>query len=628
MTDLAAMPLTELSVTPDVPYGYYRCAEDGRLLAANAAFAHLMGYDSVERLLAQEINLDRAWYIDPAQSAALRLDLQRRDKVLDRIVEVHRLARGDRLWVAEDVLRRPAPDGGHVIEGFVRDVSQQRSETQRLRRQAERFRAFDGLLEAWYWETDQNHRYTYVSPSAERIVALPRQRYLGASPWDLSPDPDEAVWTAYRRDVEARRGFVDFRHRGADGAALVSTGQPMYDDDGGFVGYRGSTRPAHHTATGADSGAAAGGAQPVAEMVAGSTIAMMVHRGGPVLHANHALAELLGYANAAELLANNTNIFDLFAPEERDRLREFMQRRLHGQPVPPRYETRMRHADGAEVWVISIASVLPWRGEPAVLAAMVDITSYKLGENEMRAAIAEAERASRAKSDFLAAMSHELRTPLNAIMGFSEVIENELLGPVGTALYRDYAGDIHNSGRHLLSLISDLLDIARIEAGRLELHEEHIVVAELIEEVVNLVRKDADAKGVNLNHVLGQGLPLLYADHRASRQMLLNLLANAIKFTPSGGDVRLAAIFDDTSLQFEVRDTGVGVAPEELPKILTLFGQAENSRVAKEGTGLGLPITKSLIEQHGGRLDIDTARGRGMRATLVFPIDRLRRAAL
>lgn len=622
------MPLTEPSAIPDVPYGYYRCAEDGRLLAANTAFAQLLGYDSVARLLAQDINLDRAWYVDPVQCAALRHDLQRREKVLDRVVEVRRLARGDMLWVAEDVLRRPSPDGGHVIEGFVRDVSEQRREQQRLHRQADRFRAFDALLEAWYWETDQEHRFTYVSPSAERIVALPRQRYLGARPWELAQDPDEAVWTIYRQDVEARRPFSDFHHPGADGAPLISAGQPMYDDDGGFVGYRGSTRAASQGAASNEVGNGGNGAQPVVEMVAGSTIPMMVHRGGPLLHVNEAMAEMLGYANAAELLANNANIFDLFVPTERDRLRALMQRRLQGQGAPPRYETQMRRADGDEVWVISIASLLPWRGEQAVLAAMVDITAYKRGEDELRAAIAEAERASRAKSDFLAAMSHELRTPLNAIMGFSEVIENELLGPVGTALYRDYASDIHNSGRHLLSLISDLLDIARIEAGRLELHEEHIVVPELVDEVLTLVRKDADAKGLDLQYNLGDGLPLLYADHRASRQMLLNLLSNAIKFTPKGGEVRLCATFDDSSLQLEVRDTGVGVAPEELPKILTLFGQAENSRIAKEGTGLGLPITKSLIEQHGGRLDIDTARGRGMRATLVFPFDRLRRAAL
>ena len=122
------MPLTEPSAIPDVPYGYYRCAEDGRLLAANTAFAQLLGYDSVARLLAQDINLDRAWYVDPVQCAALRHDLQRREKVLDRVVEVRRLARGDMLWVAEDVLRRPSPDGGHVIEGFVRDVSEQRRE--------------------------------------------------------------------------------------------------------------------------------------------------------------------------------------------------------------------------------------------------------------------------------------------------------------------------------------------------------------------------------------------------------------------------------------------------------------------------------------------------------------------
>jgi PAS domain S-box-containing protein len=397
----------------------------------------------------------------------------------------------------------------------------------------------------------------------------------------------------------------------------------MYDDSGGFVGYRGVSQPAH----GAVGDVAGPGQQQLAELIAGSAIAMLVHRGGPLLFANRAMAELLGQPDPAALLAAKADIFELYLPEERDRLREFLHHRMLGQPVPQRYETRMRRSDGSVVWVIGIASLVPWQGQSAVLAAMIDITTYKQGEGELRAAMEAAERASRAKSDFLAAMSHELRTPLNAIMGFSEVIGNELLGPVGTPVYRDYARDIHGSGRHLLSLIGDLLDIAKIEAGRLELHEEHIVVPDLAAEVLTLVRKNADAKGVLLHDRIAADLPLLYADRRATRQMLLNLLANAIKFTPSGGQVSLGASTDATSLQIEVRDTGVGVAPEDLPKILTPFGQAENARIATEGTGLGLPITKSLIEQHGGRLDIDTARGRGMRVTLVFPTDRLRRAA-
>ena len=608
---------------PDVPFGFYRCAEDGRLLAANLLFAHMMGFDTVERLLQQAINLDRAWYVDPAQRAALRLELAQRGLAQERAVEVHRLARGDRLWVCEDVRRRPA-GAGHVVEGFVRDVSQEQLELHRLRRQADRFRAFDSLIEAWYWETDGEHRYTYVSSAAEAVVPLPRQRYLGQRPWDLAGDADNAAWTAYRRGIKARKAFANFRHQANAGGKPVeisSSGQPMYDEAGGFVGYRGVSQPAH-SAVGQP-----GAPQPLTDLVANAAIAMLVHRGGPLLSANQAMAELLGWPTPAALCEATENIFTLYADEERDRLNEFLRHRLEGRPVPTRYETRMRRRDGGEVWVIGIATVVTWLGKPAVLASMIDITQYKQGEGELRAAMEAAERANRAKSDFLAAMSHELRTPLNAIMGFSEVIENELLGPVGTAIYRDYARDIHSSGRHLLSLIGDLLDIAKIEAGRLELYEEHIVVGDLAGEVLSLMRKDADAKGVKLSERVAADLPLLYADRRATRQMLLNLLANAIKFTPPTGYVCLAARADRDSLQIEVQDNGVGVAPEDLPKILTPFGQAENARVASEGTGLGLPITKSLIEAHGGRMEIETARGRGMKVTLIFPNHRLHQSA-
>jgi signal transduction histidine kinase len=236
-----------------------------------------------------------------------------------------------------------------------------------------------------------------------------------------------------------------------------------------------------------------------------------------------------------------------------------------------------------------------------------------------------AERASRAKSEFLAHMSHELRTPLNAIIGFTEVMRLELLGPLGHARYREYINDIHQSGQHLLGLIDDVLDMSRIEAGRFELHEEAVALAGVSAEALALVRPIADKSGVSLVGGDFSALPLLHADERAVKQMLVNLLANGIKFTLSGGEVRLSVRFNtEGELALAVVDTGVGMSTREIEDSVVPFVQVD-SRLARRtpGLGLGLPIAKRLIEMHDGRLLIESLPGKGTTATLFFPATRL-----
>ncbi len=263
-------------------------------------------------------------------------------------------------------------------------------------------------------------------------------------------------------------------------------------------------------------------------------------------------------------------------------------------------------------------------------AAQTELSQLNLRLGEAKGA---AEKASRAKSEFLAHMSHELRTPLNAIIGFAEVMRLELLGPLGRARYREYINDIHQSGQHLLSLIDDVLDMSRIEAGRFELHEEPVDLAATADEALTLVRPIAEKSGVTLLANEPSLHALLHADERAVKQMLVNLLANAIKFTPSGGTVRLAARLNgEGELALTVADTGVGMSPREIEDSVVPFVQVD-SRLARRtpGSGLGLPITKRLIEMHGGRLALESVPGRGTTATLYFPANRLlpdrRRAA-
>ena len=234
-----------------------------------------------------------------------------------------------------------------------------------------------------------------------------------------------------------------------------------------------------------------------------------------------------------------------------------------------------------------------------------------------------AEAASRAKSEFLANMSHELRTPLNAIIGFSEVIRSAIFGPLSER-YRGYAADIFDSGTHLLGLINEILDLSKLEAGRLELHEEDLDLAATVEACMNLVETQAQKSKIGLSASLDREIPTVRADDRRLRQILINLLSNAVKFTPEGGSVRVSSFPKNGGLAIAVSDTGIGMAREDIPKAMTTFGQVD-SRVSRkhQGTGLGLPLAKHLAELHGGTLTIESRVNVGTTITIVLPPERI-----
>jgi len=248
---------------------------------------------------------------------------------------------------------------------------------------------------------------------------------------------------------------------------------------------------------------------------------------------------------------------------------------------------------------------------------------------EIEAARQEAVAASRSKSQFLANMSHELRTPLNAIIGFAEIIRGELYGPAGVARYVDYAADIYSSGQHLLSIINDILDMAKIEAGRMDLREGWLQPADAIGSTLRIVAEQARLGSIRMLVESDAALPRLLADERALRQMLLNLLSNAIKFTPAGGRVSVGVcLHRDGGIRFSVADTGIGMSPAEVERALHPFGQVDSELSRRHnGTGLGLTLVQSLIELHGGRLTIDSAKGSGTTVILDFPPARTRSEA-
>jgi two-component system, cell cycle sensor histidine kinase PleC len=236
-----------------------------------------------------------------------------------------------------------------------------------------------------------------------------------------------------------------------------------------------------------------------------------------------------------------------------------------------------------------------------------------------------AEAANVAKSRFLATMSHELRTPLNAILGFSEVMQAEIMGPMHNKVYKEYAGNIHDSGRHLLNLINEILDLSRIEAGRYELKEEPIRLIDAAEDCHRMLKQRAEAKGLQIIEDFDETLPQVWADERAIRQICLNLVSNALKFTPRGGVITITvAKLPNGGQTIRIKDTGPGIPKEEIPRVLQAFGQGSLAhQTAEGGTGLGLPIVQNLIELHGGAFELQSELRKGTIAIITFPKQRV-----
>ena len=253
-----------------------------------------------------------------------------------------------------------------------------------------------------------------------------------------------------------------------------------------------------------------------------------------------------------------------------------------------------------------------------------DITELKKAEAVMREAVEYANVANRSKTEFLANMSHELRTPLNSINGFSELLEREYFGSLGSDKNREYVSDIRRSSMHLLRLISDILDVSKIEAGAVELDEEEVDIGETIDVCLAMMKTRSNDAGVSLSANTSDGCPSVRADSTAVKQILLNLLSNAIKFTPTGGEVAVTAFFDGNGASvLRVVDNGIGIAAGDIPTILEPFTQVGDIMIRNhEGTGLGLSLSKSLVELHGGTLDLESAPGAGTTVTVRFPPER------
>src|SRR5579883_13962 len=357
---------------------------------------------------------------------------------------------------------------------------------------------------------------------------------------------------------------------------------------------------------------------------------------GRIVLVNAAAERLSGYSRA-ELLGQS---MEILTPEEL-RSRHSGHRAAYWahpvtRPMGSGLDLHIERKDGARVPVEISLSPVTYDGEMRVTAIVRDITERKRAERQIRemherftAELTaanrqleirnrEAEKANRLKTEFVASMSHELRTPLHTIIGFAELLAEELEGPLNEKQKR-FVGHIHKDSLHLLELINDILDLSRIESGRLDLRKETFDIANAVEEAMATIRPQAVAKSLRLEWT-GPGIPL-EADRLRFKEVLFNLLSNAVKFTPEGGCIRVDAVIQGGMAEISVSDTGIGIAAEEHAAIFDKFYQAgSTTRGVKEGTGLGLAIAKQLVEAHGGRIRVESAPGQGSRFSFTMPL--------
>jgi len=312
---------------------------------------------------------------------------------------------------------------------------------------------------------------------------------------------------------------------------------------------------------------------------------------------------------------------EIIHPDDLAGVNEALARLEHDSEQPP-ILYRGRRKDESYLWVEAslTRSRDPDSGATEIVSIVRDVSERMRYEAALYQAKEVADGANSAKSQFLATMSHELRTPLNAIIGFAEIMQHEVMGPVGNAQYRSYITDIHMSGTHLLQLINDILDLTKAEAGKLELNEETIDFGEVIRSAVRVSRTSIEKAGLTANIDLIPELPLLRADERKTRQVLFNLIGNAVKFTPAEGCIDVRARFDpQAGMRITVTDTGIGIAPENLQPFVQIDSSLSRQQA---GAGLGLPAVKAIMELHGGSLELRRVVGVGTEATATFPPER------
>ena len=496
---------------------------------------------------------------------------------------------------------------------IVRDISERVRAQREILESRMRFEDFADASSDCFWEMDHTLRKVEVSSAVES--ELVDQIWLLLTPGPNGSVPFGVVeegWHAMRQCMSARQRFrsrLDRRTTDGEMLYIAVSGKPVFDLDGKFCGYRGTGRD-------------------VTREVATREAARRAER--RLVEAMDAAPCGVALVDSELRLISGNSALRSLEHTRRERLPfgepfcAFLNRVASEEISPETIRSAAVSGETREIaigesWFLLAAGSL---SDGGLVLTFSDVTGIKGRERELADAKIAAESASRLKSQFLATMSHELRTPLNAILGFSEVIRDSVFGQSQSSWekYCEYASSIHASGRHLLSLISEVLDLSKIEAGTYVLDLRTVDLRDIIEAALTIVSPAAEKAGVELKVKLPADYIWLTADERAVRQIAINLLSNAVKFTPGGGSVTVDLGATDSTVHFTVTDTGIGIAKEHLETVFELFQQVDSSiRRRHEGTGLGLAITKRLIELHGGTIKLQSELSVGTSVHVSLP---------
>jgi signal transduction histidine kinase len=520
----------------------------------------------------------------------------------------------------------------HALLVLARDIADRRARDEDARNERHEIQAMLDLVSGFQWRMDKQLRFTRITGEFNQATGLQAEALIGKSwkevvqKFGLGPSPSlsdalsaQSAWRDEELLWPIHAPAISTPGRSSDVMQFTLSALPLHDGDGQFAGWNGLAAKSSATEP-TRKEPATPQHDPETLLTSVTDGILMLDGEGRVVRASKGAEETLGSVSGERLA-------DAFSIQDGERFDSYLGRLSQNTDedsfdghLDEGIEVRTKSNPPRHLLIVAQPLGADYAGAEFT-AAVRDVTKAKHMEADLRDALSEAKSASTQKTGFLASVAHELRTPLNAIIGFSEIMRDERYGALGNERYLSYAGDIHDSGELLLSLINDLLDLSKVEAGKFEPQFEQVDVAGIVGQCVDMVKPGAADERISIRTQIADGLPELVADKRSLVQILLNLLSNAVKFTRAGGQVSVEAeLSPEGDLTLRVQDTGIGMSEDDLSQALTPFGQARNAVVhGRKGTGLGLPLAKALTEANRGTLDIHSVPGDGTRVELVFP---------
>jgi PAS domain S-box-containing protein len=509
-----------------------------------------------------------------------------------------------------------------AVAVYYRDITELKRSEEALRHKTSLLNSLIEALPDIVYFKDRERRHVIVNRAYEEFFRMSRHEVIGKTVEELMPADKAALSRETDQEVMKVKACL-FQEQywcnsQGDTRAFETRKFPILDDLGQVMAVGGISRDITERKRVEEE--LRQSEERYRILTENSLTGICVQQEGKLAYVNDRGARSFGYA-AEELIGQPVG--DLVAPYDREMVQAFAAGRLRGEDVPPHYECRILTSQGEPRWVEILATCIMHKGSPAILANIMDITDRKRAQEEIVKAKNAAESANRAKSEFLANMSHELRTPLNAIIGFSEILEDELFGPLNEA-QQTHVRYIVEGGHDLLQLVSEILDLAKIESGRMRLEPSCVKIVDLLENSMAVMRQRALRQDLELELKVDpiiESMTIL-ADELKLRQVMLNLLSNAVKFTPERGKILVGAGKVEEELVISVVDTGLGIDAADTSRIFKAFEQVDSaSPLRQQGTGLGLALSSNLIHMHGGRIWVESeGQGKGSAFKFAIPL--------